>query len=393
MGGIFSSETKLPPADAPGLVLVHPTAAERLECIKVNGHSWKGPLTFDQYIQREDYLQKQRLAKDGALTLWILVDGSLPPDNRPILSACETLKKPAFLAHDGVVEDIFTQGIGSVYCRPEYRGHGYAKRMLSELAKKVETWQQENEKREACVFSVLYSDIGKNFYAQFGWKAFPSSHISFPPLASDSDNSSNLPSTLPAVEDMTADDVKKTMCSEEVIDRYRNILKDASVGSTAKVAVAPDSAHMDWHWAREDFYASKLWPNGDPPSIKGASVDAQKVYCTWLRNFGNSPENNTLYILRLLNEDPSTPDEEQSTTEAIAAVLRRAQREAHPWQMNTVEIWNPTPLVQKAAKILDPNAEVIQRERNSITSLKWDGAKMGLGEDVEWYWNEKYSWC
>lgn len=393
MGSIFSSVSELPSADAPGLVLVHPTPAERVECLKLNGAAWKGPLTFDQYIEREDYLRTQRLSKDGSLTLWILVDGSLPPDNRPILSACETLRKPALLAHDGVVEDIFTQGVGSVFCRPDFRSRGYAKRMLTELAKKIETWQQENEKRKKCLFSVLYSDIGKNFYAQFGWKAFPSSHLAFPPLASDDDNSNNLPVTLPAVGDMTADDVKRTMCSKEVMDRYRNILKKASVGSTTKVAVVPDSAHLELHWARENFYASKLWPNGPPPSVKGASVDAQKVYCTWTRTFGKSPENNTLHILRLLNDDPSTPAEEQSTVEAIAAVLRRAQREAPKWQMSSVEIWNPTPLAIKAAKILDPNAEVIDRERNSITALKWDGAGMGFGEDVEWYWNEKYSWC
>ncbi|KAK2759159.1 hypothetical protein FQN54_003259 [Arachnomyces sp. PD_36] len=389
MGGIFSSVKELPSADSPNLVLVHPTPAERIECLKANGVAWKGPLTFEQYIQREDYLRKQQRSKDGNLTLWILVDGSLQPDNRTILSACETLKKPAFVAHDGELEEVYTQGVGSVYCKPEYRSRGYAKRMLNELVKEIETWQQENEKRKKCVFSILYSDIGKNFYAQFGWKAFPSAQISFPPLPPGSDARNDLP----AVEDMTADDVKSSMCSKAVIDRYRNILKEASVNSTPKIGVVPESTHMDLHWARENFYASKLWPDGYPPTVKGASVDAQNVYCTWTRTFGATPANYTLHILRLLNDDPSTPAEKEETIKAIAAVLRRAQYEAHKWEMQTVEIWNPTPLVQEAAKLLDANAEVVERERSSIPCLKWDGAEMGMGDDVEWFWNEKYSWC
>ena len=67
--------------------------------------------------------------------------------------------------------------------------------------------------------------------------------------------------------------------------------------------------------------------------------------------------------------------------------------EAHEWNMAAVEFWNPTPLMQKAAAMLDPNAEVIHREKSSIASLRWTGAEQGLGKDVEWFWNEKYTWC
>jgi len=49
--------------------------------------------------------------------------------------------------------------------------------------------------------------------------------------------------------------------------------------------------------------------------------------------------------------------------------------------------------MQKAVSLLDPTAEVIHREKSSIASLRWIGGEQGLGDDVEWFWNEKYAWC
>jgi hypothetical protein len=61
--------------------------------------------------------------------------------------------------------------------------------------------------------------------------------------------------------------------------------------------------------------------------------------------------------------------------------------------MDHVEIWNPAPLMKQAIQILDPQAKVVDREKNGIASLKWSGAEFGLGEEVDWYWNERYAWC
>lgn len=61
--------------------------------------------------------------------------------------------------------------------------------------------------------------------------------------------------------------------------------------------------------------------------------------------------------------------------------------------MARVEFWNPAPMMQKAVSLLDPTVEVIHREKDSIASLRWTGAEQGLGDDVEWLWNEKYAWC
>lgn len=112
------------------------------------------------YVRRETHLESQAFTKDGGITFWILVDTTIAPNERPILASCESLRKQALIAKgDGQVEDVISHGIGSVFCNPEYRGRGYAQRMINELGKKLDNWQQEEGKRAS--FTVLYSDIGK----------------------------------------------------------------------------------------------------------------------------------------------------------------------------------------------------------------------------------------
>jgi GNAT superfamily N-acetyltransferase len=376
----------LPAGDSPDLILVPATASERIASIRLNSVAWKGPLDVETYIQREDHLLQQRLTRDG-LTCWVLVDGREPEDSRTILSSCESYRKSALLAHDGTVEKVSTHGVGSVYCRPEFRGKGYAKRMLEELSVKLETWGMEKEARRRSLFTVLFSDIGKKFYAQFGWRPYLSSHMSLPATVAGLVEKG-------ATRDLFAEDVQKCLCSEVVLDKLRDQMLVASRESGgAKIAILPNFDHFVWHWAREEFYAENLLPERSPPVVKGAGDDRARVYCAWNRNFGETPEDNVLYILRWVYDEPTSPAEEEAIVNAMAAILRRAQQEAQEWNMSKVEFWNPTPLLQKAVALVEPRVELVHREKDSISSLRWTGEEQGLGKDVEWLLNEKYTWC
>lgn len=383
---IAAAVPDLPAGESPDLILVPATPAERIASIKLNSVAWKGPLDVETYIEREDHLMQQRLTRDG-LTCWILVDRNEPVGGRTILSSCESYRKKALMAHDGQVEDVATHGVGSVYCRPEFRGKGYAKRMFEELRLKLDTWEMEEESRRKSLFTVLFSDIGKKFYAQFGWRPFLSSHMSLPAMESAVDGGD-------VTRDLFAKDVQQTVCSEAVLAKLRDQMRVASLKSSkAKIAILPDFDHFVWHWAREEFFAEKLLPERSPPVVKGAGNDQARVYCAWNRNFGETPEDNVLYILRWVYDDPTSPAEEQAMIKAMASILRRAQHEAHEWNMSKVEFWNPTPLLQKAMTLVDPKAELVHREKDSIASLRWTGSEDGLSEDVEWWLNEKYAWC
>lgn len=56
--------------------------------------------------------------------------------------------------------------IGSVYTLPEYRGRGYAPRLLAAV--------EDAERQRGATISVLYSDIDPNYYAALGYTRCPS---------------------------------------------------------------------------------------------------------------------------------------------------------------------------------------------------------------------------
>ncbi|KAF7715279.1 Uncharacterized protein PECH_000446 [Penicillium ucsense] len=393
---IAANVPHLPDGESPDLVLVPATPQERIAAIKLNSVAWKGPLDIDAYIAREDHLHNHQLVREG-MTCWILVDGSEPEGDRTILSSCETYPKKALLAYQGQVEEVSTHGIGSVYSRPEFRGKGYAKRMMEELGKKLETWKMEKQPRGKTSFTILFSDIGKKFYAQFGWRPYAAAHMVLPARAmedTDQVSESNGTSNRGQTRDLLAEDVERTMCHPNIIADLRDELQRASSKSqTAQVAILPDYDHYSWHWAREEFFVQELYPDRSPPLIKGAGNDAAHVYCTWNRNFGDTPESSVLYILRWVYDKPKSADDEQSLIQAMVDILRRAQHEAKDWGLATVEFWNPDPILQKAVQTLDSDVQVEHREKSSIPSLRWTGDKHGLGQEVEWVLNEKYAWC
>ncbi|KAK8216456.1 hypothetical protein IWZ00DRAFT_259995 [Phyllosticta capitalensis] len=394
MNGLANGHTNghadpLPSSDSPSLALVEPTDDERLAQWTINGNSWKGALSLEGYLRREECLANQECTKNGGQSWWVLVDTASPGPKRRVLSGCETFRKTAMVAQDGHVKDVIVHGVGSVYCPPEYRGRGYAGRMMQELGKMLQTYQT-SEKRE-CLFSILYSDIGKKFYASHGWEPFPSAHISLPPVANP-----RHASVLPAVKELKAEDLAPLCAADEAL--LRKSLAQGAANGITRVALIPNVETIRWHHAREQFVGTEIY--GRFPDIKGGVVgekDGQRVWCYWTRMWSNpnkgEAKGNTLHILRIVVEPDAAP---ASVVPAIAALLARAQSETDDWHMEQVDYWNPSPEVVAAAKMLDPEAEVVDRDSESIASLRWYGdlpAKGRLVDSVEWVANEKYGWC
>ncbi|KAK4617802.1 Lysine acetyltransferase [Fulvia fulva] len=386
--------TGLPSKESPDLRLVVATYEELIQQQHANSEEWRGALSHEQYLQRESILYDQDLTRDGGLTPWALV---YQPDSngpRQVLCGCETLNKRALVALDGKVEDVICHGVASVFCPPKYRGKGYAGRMMEDLGKKLRSWQVDNGK--ACLFSILYSDIGKEFYTARGWHPFPSAQIILPAAAEQSSKDARPLGAEELSELCTAD--------EGLLRKKLSALKDA--GRTV-VATVPDHRTLAWHHAREDYVAKQLC--GKQPHVKGAIVGdepGRRVFAYWTRVWTNPQEDgpNTLHILRIVVEEDTLSDivpastevvakvKDSRVTHALAAVLSVAQSEAAKWDMKEVSIWNPTSATLAAAQLTNPSVAIQHREKESITSLQWYG-ETGSWQDIDWVCNEKYGWC
>lgn len=395
MGSIGDSnghhEPVLPNKNSDDISLEVATPEELLAQQYINSVEWRGALDLETYIRREVFLANQDMTKDGALAGWVLVYQPPGGSQRQVLCGCETYRKKALVSRNGQVEDTTCYGVGSVFCPPEFRGKGYAGRMMNDLGKKLRSWQGENVKKP--LFSVLFSDIGKDFYARSGWQVFPSSHVSLPAAESP-------PRHLPATRLLKAGDISELCMLDEKLIRRR--LAKAN-GST--VALVPNRDTVSWHHAREEFVAKELFNTN--PIIKGAvsGEPGSRVWCYWTRVWTNPQEDapNTLHILRLVVEDESFSDftaasegavlraKDSATARAIAAVFGAAQAEAAQWGMHEVQMWNPTSTTLAAARMLDANAVIEHRQKESIAALNWYGE--GSWESVDWICNEKYGWC
>ncbi|KAI9679371.1 MAG: hypothetical protein M1817_005393 [Caeruleum heppii] len=414
---ISGSTNPLPDASSPNLTLEHPTPEEKALTWDHNAASWRGPISLEAYHRRESSLSNQAITRGGGITHWVLVERSQSPNDRSILASCETIRKRTLVAFPRAgqieVRECISHGIGSVFCAPAMRRRGYAGRLLTELSAKLRHWQIEPSVcgRELCPFTALWSDIGKEFYAARGWRVFPSAHVSLLPRSYNPKTSA----PLPTIMRLDATSIGELCRVDELL--LRQELADPHPHKMLRVAVIPDVETMQWHHAREEFVANEL--GKAYPEIKGAIVgDApgQRAWCIWSRTWYDPPgpdtTSNVLHILRLVIEPGLYERSYGSVINSIAALIVAAQREAAAWELNEVQLWNPSATVlegiQRASDISavareSPSTEfmVIDRDSDSIPSLMWYGLDGEAGSmpdaidaaHIDWVGNEKYAWC
>lgn len=380
------------------LHLAHPTARECLAIWKFTSNEWKDALSPSQYLEESAYLLTIPLATDGGMTLWILVDKNLPPDQRPILCSCETFCKRSMISDaKGIFTETITHGVASLFCHPAYRRRGYGSRMMNELAVVLRNWQVESRK---CVGNVVYSDIGKKFYADLGWHPAPTNiHIELAPLLA--------PKPLRAKELLSRDLAQ--LCKEDEA-LMRKSMTGKSDGKI-QMMIIPDHDHMLWHHKKEEFVCEKLF--GKQPRVKGviAGQPGSRIWAIWTHRFYGDPRctasGNTLYILRLVIENQDVAgalsshgmevdlDVEQRDSQAkqMKNVLESAQVEAAEWNLHDVKLWHPTPSVEALIELTGIQCCKVEREEEGISCLLWYGEDDGRNDTVEWIANEKYAWC
>ncbi|KAK0109504.1 hypothetical protein ONS95_002193 [Cadophora gregata] len=376
----------LPPSTSPDLHLTHPTPAECQHIWTLIHPAWGDSLDLPQFLAESEHLLTVPLARDGGMTLWILVDKTLPPDERPILASCETFKKKGLLSREGAVtdgvQDVVIHGIASVFCDPAYRGRGYAQRMMQELGDVLKTWQVAEG--ETCVGSVLYSDIGKEYYSKLGWEPVGQNcHLEFPAKKQDGAKSEK--------ECVILDAGLGDLCKrDEELTRQR--LKESG---TSSLMVVPDQDHMRWHHGKEDFVCGRVLDKECP--FKGVLVGKwegdERVWAIWTRRFYGNQETarreNTLYILRLVFEKEGAAQQNfTELRESLKVIIEAAQAEAEYWGLGTVKLWDPSPLVIHLMQGIDVEYKLVEREEDGIASLMW----YGDGDVPHWVANQKYAW-
>ncbi|KAK0726397.1 hypothetical protein B0T21DRAFT_371493 [Apiosordaria backusii] len=381
-----SSDLSHPESTSPLITLTNPTPAELPKIFTLSHPKWGPALTLQDYLDREAYLTTVPLSKNGGITHWLLTLAAAPESERPILASCESIKKRAFYTTPtGEVREGVAHGVASVFTDPKYRGKGYASRMMSDLGKRLKDWQGGEEKK--VVFSVLYSDIGKGFYAKHGWAPFQSSHVAWTPAESSGERAKG-------VKTIGYHELAELCAVDERLLKERLAkLAKADGGRKRHVSLAPELDQLLWHMMREDFMTKHIF--GKTPDVRGAvwGEKGKRVWAVWTRGYYGGlekTEGNTLHVLRVVVEDEEHTSEDD-LVEGFKAIVTIARAEAKEWRSHDVQMWNPTSTVRKLVEKSGVEYEFVERDKESIASLMWYGEEPA--EDVDWVANEKYAWC
>lgn len=170
-----------------------------------------------------------------------------------------------------------------------------------------------------------------------------------------------------------------------------------SLVEKTRMMIVPDIDRMMWHISKEEFACRKIFDKA--PQAKGAIAghDGSRVWAIWVHRYygypDSTPKEDTLYILRFVmeNQTPTTA-QFKIQTQSMKEILHATRVEAAKWNLHCVKLWHPTPLIRELDNQSGLNYRLVEREEDSIASLKWFQEGGGEPDDVEWVASEKYAW-
>jgi hypothetical protein len=246
--------------------------------------------------------------------------------------------------------------------------------------------EQEKTSEGSAICSVLWSDIGKQFYARSGWRPFDSNHVEFPAVLTPTTSPDNI-TTIDSLEGLAP-----LVEADEAILRAK--FDSTPQSPKTQVALLPSLEQLHWHLLRERFVSQSLFSEhtttaSNHGAIYTSPTSGKRAWAIWTRSYSgkvDQPEKNTLYFLRLVVEDGITDAELKTALQGITDIARHL---AGQWACGKVEMWNPDEKIKAFAEAI--GGTYVSRENGSLPALNWFGK--GPAENVEWIWCEKYAWC
>ncbi|BEI82893.1 hypothetical protein CcaverHIS002_0307610 [Cutaneotrichosporon cavernicola] len=362
------------------------------------------------YRDFDDFIERRRLffdrtarwnATDGKPTFltWALVPRS-DPGTGNILCGCETYLRPGVYLPPGSSEpiDCTSYGIACVYTNAAHRGNGYARHMMRLLHYILApadtlppfplTWGKPPvipSGMQDAVFSVLYSGVGKEFYAKCtkgenepGW---------MPEELIVRQWNVQQPATEPDLEGWTwlhRDELPAW--EQEASHRIRRDLINKGDKNKTRLAILPDPGCFGVHAVRYEVI-----PGARPEAAYGLvlpEVDGERPFFTYSVKPGarRKPEE-----LRDSETEPQDSPEAYNAHDRARlvvmystpgvpwyAVVAAATREG----VNRIEAWQGYGWDEEAG-----GAVMLPEENQPCLAV------YGVTDnDVEWEFDEKYAW-
>jgi hypothetical protein len=248
--------------------------------------AWGAQLTLEQFVDRERRLRALPFAR--SMRTWLWVDGPL------VLASCETFRMRSFL--DGVEGSSY--GLASVFTQAALRGRGHASQMVAQVVKEV---RREDPGAHAM---LLFSEVGARIYERQGFSARPIAETLLPAQSGDA-----------------TEGVERLLVVEELPEALARAPRPRD-----RFLIWPTAAQLEWHLAREEFYARTL--GRARPSAWGAAIGRS------IALFTAEHKQRQLVVQLLAVERP----------DHAAPLILAARRVAAAAELATVRLWGDLPL-------------------------------------------------
>ncbi|KAH6899517.1 hypothetical protein BKA70DRAFT_1313711 [Coprinopsis sp. MPI-PUGE-AT-0042] len=351
---------------------------------------WGKGMSPEAFEERDNLLDRSEVAGNDRFTTWVLAPRD-DPETLDFMCACETFRREVFVSRTdpptpGGLETGYA--IASVFTPPDKRGKGYAKHMMRLLhwiiarpdtrpSKFPEEWGEPPAQVEGFMnasVSVLYSDVGTDFYAgcgflpgtRDGWIVAPRAATIWKVSAGSE----------------THHDAWRWLSKEE-LDVFwekdseiiaREMKEHGLKGQDAAFSFTPRHGVAAFQPLRIQQFIEE---EGPIPTFYGVTLKSQEetlAYASWTFQF---PSFSKLIITRL-----RVPG--HLFGELISAIMGYCKERG----MEEIEVWNlQEDLVSQAASMGATTADM----ENHLPSVKW--YSLSPSECVEWMNNEKFSWC
>ncbi|KAF8159770.1 hypothetical protein B0H34DRAFT_417317 [Crassisporium funariophilum] len=369
-----------------------------LESRKRTFQQWGKGVTFEEYMERDARTDMHEVAQDGRLITWILAPRDAH-DSLDFLCSCETYRRDGLAVRKSssdqgdLPEVVPCYAVASVYTPPTNRGKGYARHMMrllhwvlapeTSLPKEFPAeWGLPPPRVSSAgdaVFSVLYSDVGKDFYRvcstlpaeENGW-------VVTNPISTTWE--------VVEIDKLSPTESKEFVRQWSWLDEglvYEMWNKDAemikqelSLSSlpTPRFTFLPHKGVAEFQHRRLQFFWSKMDPR---PTYWGvSSIDATKdasTFATWTLDV-RPPTSNKLIITRLR----ASPEDFESLMTQVMTFAKR-----HFVEM--IEVWNLRSDLKDIAHRL--GGKSFARDEHLPSFKSYGGEKP---EDITWMYNEKY---
>ncbi|TYZ59914.1 hypothetical protein PybrP1_006897 [[Pythium] brassicae (nom. inval.)] len=355
---------------------------------------WGAPALSQAQYQHKEALQRATAFSRRGSIFWALVerteangggatestsDANIEPGRDLLCVHCESHRFDCvFRKASGELVRGYSHHIGSVFTLPAYRKQGLASFFLREIAK-------HTAQLPDAVASVLYSEIGPDFYDRLGWRVYESTSAVLDALAPR-----NVAANARNGGGVSADLVGSPLRLDAELDALlardnrrleAEILSSAYAGREVFVPLATRDS-VEWQFCIGEYFASILARAAPPPTQAGRWI-ADDAFVVWCHNHKGS----VLNVVRARFPGGGQHD-------VVLALLRATLAEAQAFGLQRVAIWDPP--AQLFASEVVAVLDVAKREHeDSLSSAMVFAQHRAAGDHTTppvWLANEKFAW-